>query len=201
MASVLSVAMHSMAEARIGESQSTIERRLFASGGIVYRDDVIETSRQRGMPYLKFTDYFPESAQLRIYYKTDDGRKPKSSQMEEKRISDGWDVHVLYVRGKSVLEVYKRSKGMSDYEFNILLQLQADGGFWKKVEKTEQEEGAEEPPPSAFGFQMERSDGQVRAKKLGGDSLMIFNTELDMRLAQSQEADLQELAPLSVSGF
>jgi hypothetical protein len=37
-------------DARIGERRESIERRLFNSGGIVYRDDTIEESRRKGMP-------------------------------------------------------------------------------------------------------------------------------------------------------
>ena len=59
----------STAEARVGESRTTIEHRLMGSGGIVYRDDEIEEQRQRGMPYTPYLDYFPEDAQLRIYFK------------------------------------------------------------------------------------------------------------------------------------
>ena len=197
-AGLLSLAIGTVAQARVGEGQSTIERRLFASGGIQYRDDEIVAKRQKGMPYLQYLDYLPKSVDLCLYFKTDDGSRPKSSEMEANRLPAGWDVHVLYVRGKSVLEVYKRSKQMSDYEFNILLKLQAGGSFWKKVAKGDL---AEDAPASAFGFEMMTEDGKVLAKKLGADGLMVFNAELDMRLAQSLAADLQELAPQSVSGF
>ena len=122
--------------------------------------------------------------------------------MEAKKTADGWDLHVLYLRGESVLEVYKRSRTISEYEFNMLLKLQAAGGFWKKVERnTKAAEDGEESPPTAFGHDMERSDGKVRAKKLGDDSLLVYNAELDTRLTRSRKASLRELAPASVSGF
>ena len=87
---------NSSVEGRVGESRSELERRLFNSGGIVYRDDNIKSNRLRGMPYTKYMDFMPDSTEIRIYYKTEDGRKPKSSDMEEKRVQPGWDIHVLY---------------------------------------------------------------------------------------------------------
>lgn len=77
----------SSVEARIGERREAIERRLFAAGGIVYRDDVVEVARQRGMPYVKYLDYMPGSAVVRIYFKTDDGRRPTSAELDAKRVS------------------------------------------------------------------------------------------------------------------
>ena len=183
-------------EARIGERSETIERRLFNSGGIVYRDDAIEQSRQRGMPYLKYLDYVGRSSDVRVYFKTPDGRKPASSELEKKRMGDGWDLHVVYVNGKSVLEVYKRSRRISEHELNYLLSQQAQGSFWKRVEKGETTEAV-----SAFGFGMVREDGNVRAKKMGGDSILFVDSGFDESLAKLNESDLQQKAPVSVDGF
>ncbi|MEC7236052.1 MAG: hypothetical protein VXV86_05180, partial [Verrucomicrobiota bacterium] len=44
-------------DARIGERRESIERRLFSSGGIVYRDDTIKESRRKGMPYSQYLEY------------------------------------------------------------------------------------------------------------------------------------------------
>lgn len=183
-------------EARIGERQETIERRLANSGGIRYRDDAIEQSRRKGMPYTKYLDYLTSSAEIRIYFKTTDGRQPASSELEEKNMGDGWDLHVVYVNGKSVIEVYKRSRGMTTHEFNNLLALQAGGSFWRRLEKQEQAEAI-----SAFDFDMVRDDGRVRAKKVGGDSLLFVDSDVDTSLAEMNESDLQSRAPVSVEGF
>lgn len=183
-------------DARIGERREAIERRLFSSGGIVYRDDEIEANRRRGMPYMRFFEYLSNSADVRIYFKTADGRRPNSSELEGRRLSAGWDLHVVYVGGKSVIEVYKRSQGITEYELNQLLTLHGEGSFWKKLGKEEMDEAV-----SAFGFEMVRDDGRVRAKKLGGDSLMIFDAEVDIKLAEMNTSTLLEQAPVSVSGF
>lgn len=185
-------------QARVGESRHSIESRLFSSGGIVYRDDATEQNRQRGMPYLAYLPYLEGSVDVRVYFKTDDGRKPTSSEMDAKRMSPGWDLHVVYLRGKSVIEVYKRSHGITEYEMNELLARQAGGAYWSRKEKPQP---GEEPEPSAFGFEMERSDGAVRAKKLGGDGFMVFDAEVDRGLANLKETDLIEKAPISTEGF
>ena len=196
LATVAGLSVTSSADARIGERREAIERRLFATGGIVYRDDVIEAARQRGMPYMKYMDYMPGSAEVRIYFKTDDGRRPISSELDAKRVSAGWDLHVLFVNGVSLAEVYKRSQGMSEFEFNQLLAIHADGSFWRRATPEDLEE-----MESAFGMNMVRDDGLIRAKKLGGDTLMVVDSEFDAKLAELNENDLLERAPVSVRGF
>ncbi|MGZ0707330.1 hypothetical protein ACWPKO_03215 [Coraliomargarita sp. W4R53] len=193
---VLTSICPSTLDARIGERRESIERRLFDSGGIVYRDNKIETSRSKGMPYLKYFEYLPSSSDVRIYFKTSDGRRPASSELEEKRVSSGWDLHVVYVNGKSVIEVYKRSQVITEHEFNNLMALHAGGSFWKRLTKEEKAE-----TQSAFGFEMVRNDGQVRAKKLGGNAVIFVDSEMDTSLSELNTNDLQEKAPVSVDGF
>ena len=183
-------------DARIGERRESIERRLFSSGGIVYRDDTIEESRRKGMPYIQYLEYLPSSSDVRIYFKTSDGRRPTSSELSDRRMSAGWDLHVVYVDGKSAIEVYKRSQGMTEQEFNRLMAIHASGSFWKRLSK-EDKAGL----LSAFSFEMIRDDGLVRARKLGRDSVLFFDTEIDIELAEMQTSDLLEKAPVSVDGF
>ena len=76
-------ALSSTAEARIGERKESIERRLFASGGIMYRDDAVEASRRKGMPYLKYIELIDASVDIRVYYKTADGRRPSSKELKK----------------------------------------------------------------------------------------------------------------------
>ena len=183
-------------DARIGERRESIERRLFSSGGIVYRDDSTEESRRKGMPYAQYLEYLPSSSDVRIYFKTSDGRRPTSSELSDRRMSAGWDLHVVFVHGKSAIEVYKRSQGMTEQEFNRLMAIHAGGSFWKRLGKEDKDEVV-----SAFGFEMIRDDGLVRARKLGRDSVLFFDTEIDVELAEMKTSDLQEKAPVSVDGF
>ena len=196
VSATLHILFPNSADARINERRESIERRLFASGGIVYRNDEIESSRRRGMPYMQYFQYFPSSANIRIYFKTSDGRRPTSSELDQRRMAAGWDLHVVYVDGKSVIELYQRSKGMTDFEFNHLLNLHTEGGYWKRPTKEEKEELV-----SAFGVDMVRSDGRVRAKKLGGDKLIFVEVETDKLLAEMNTNELLQSAPISVEGF
>jgi hypothetical protein len=54
---------------------------------------------------------------------------------------------------------------------------------------------------SAFSANLVRDDGNVRAKKLGSDTLLVIDAAIDEKLAGLKESDLLEKAPLSVSGF
>ena len=189
------------ADARIGESRSEIERRLNSAGGIVYRDDAIAENRMKGMPYVDYLMFFENSADVRVYFKTSDGRNPKQSELESRRRLPGWDLHVVYVEGESKIEVYDRSSSLTEFELNALLARHAEGSYWKKANKRKQSDGGEDPPPSAFGFNMVRADGEVRAKRIGGDKVLFVETAFDARLAEVKEADLVEKAPVSVEGF
>ena len=48
---------------------------------------------------------------------------------------------------------------------------------------------------------MVSSDGSVRAKKMGGDSLLFVDAKIDIGLAELKTNDLLERAPVSVNGF
>ena len=185
----------SSAQGRIGESISTIESRLFRSGGIIYRDDATELNRQRGLPYVAHLELMPE-AKLRIYFKSADGSKPKSSDMDPKRASPGWDIHVLYVGERSVLEVYKRSSSMTTSEFNQLLKLQAGESYWTKLSRPAEGEGR----LSVFGCDMEREDEMVRAKRLGS-ALLLVTKEIDEELARRKALQEEADAPISLMGL
>ena len=47
-------------------------------------------NRMKGMPYNKYKEYYPKSTDLRIYYKTSDGRQPKPLRCKlEECLKDG----------------------------------------------------------------------------------------------------------------
>ena len=184
-------------EARIGETRLILEKRLLKSGGYQYRDEKVIENRRKGMPYLKFKEYFPDKADLRIYYKTIDGRKPLSKDIKSSAMLEGWNLHVLYSQGKSVIEVYKRSETMTEFEFIHLLNLQSGNSFWEKETEKELNEGEF----STFGFDLQRNDKALRAKKLGGNAVMIFSTSFDHLMKKSIRDNEMKIAPASVDGF
>ncbi|MFO8026499.1 MAG: hypothetical protein R6U56_02410 [Opitutales bacterium] len=199
------------ADARIGERRESFERRLFSNGGIMIRSREEDSSSRRSGPYTSYMQYLGSSAKVRVYFKSDDGSERTQTDVDKGSLGSGWEVHVLYVNGKSVLELYKRVGSMSEYERNALLGILGGGGYWKEAEKepeaspsveADAEPGAaeDEPPPSAFGFDYVRNDGEVRAKKSGG-GIMVFQKQLDEFLARQHESNLQKDAPKSVQGF
>lgn len=184
--------------ARIGDSIGDFERRLFAAGGIAYPGADEAGGRRPSGPYSRYMDYLGSSAEVQIYFKSDDGQRPKQTDIAAKKLGSGWEVHVLFVTGKSVLELYKRVGGSaSEYETNALLGILGGGGFWKEPEPPV---AGEDAPVTAFGFDYVRSDGEVRCKKSGG-GLMVFQRQLDEFLAKKHESTLLEKAPVSVQGF
>lgn len=176
--------------ARIGENRTTIQKRLFGSGGAEYREESSVSSRKRGMPYGKYEEFFPKSTEIRVYHKTTDGSHSKLS-------GEGWELHILFVSGVSELEIYKKSQKISEFEMIYLLNFQSGGSYWKKSEESE----SPTDEPSAFGYDFIRNDGKVKAKKLGGNSFMVYSAELDKGFAEAMMAELKSLAPQSVEGF
>ena len=183
--------------ARIGEERIALERRLLKSGGYQYRDEKVIENRRKGMPYIKFEEFFPDRADLRIYYKTIDGRKPLSKDIKTSAMLEGWNLHVLFAQGKSVLEVYKRSEKITEFEFIHLLNLQSGNSFWEKKTDKELNDGEY----STFGFDMQRNDKALRAKKLGSNTVMIFSAGFDHLMKKSIREEQMEIAPESIDGF
>ena len=117
--------------ARVGEKRSTLESRLLKSNGIVLRSDEIIEERQTGMPYLDYEVFFPKPYEVKLYFKSSDGSRPKQDELKTNNLKqafdrkappkkplstldssvkklEGWELHVLYIQGISVLEVYKK---------------------------------------------------------------------------------------------
>ena len=182
-------AISSPISARIGDSKSNLESRLLKANGIVLREDSLLENRQTGMPYLEYEEYYPKPYDVRLYFKPADGRRPKPL--------DGWELHVLYVKGNSVLEVYKKTSDITEFEIKHLLVLQAGKSFWQESTPEDLPDGKF----SALGFDLARDDGQLRAKKLGSRAIMIFRTQTDEFFHTAQQKDQTQLAPESIEGF
>ncbi len=77
--------------ARIGEKRSTLESRLLKSNGIVLRSDEIIEERQTGMPYLDYEVFFPKPYEVRLYFKSSDGSRPKQDELETNNLKQAFD--------------------------------------------------------------------------------------------------------------
>ena len=188
----LAVLLPTASLARVGESMAEIERRLTSSGGIIYRDQAMIDARMRGMPYLRILNYLPSRPQVRLYFKTDDGRRPMASELSARDMPKGWDLHVVYLNGVSVLEAYKRSQALTEQEINQLLALQQGDSYWERVRTAEN---------TALGYRMLRKDEVLRANQVGNDTLIIFDAKMDRHVAEAIEEARIESAPISVQGF
>ena len=183
--------------ARIGDERLALEKRLLRSGGFQYREEQVLANRRKGMPYVKFEEYFPDRADMRIYYKTIDGRKPLSKDIKTSTMLEGWNLHVLFVQGKSVMEVYRRSENITEFEFIHLLNLQSGNSFWEK----KSDKDLDENEFSTFGFELQRNDKLLRAKKIGSNAVMIFSSRFDHLIKKTIRDDQMDNAPTSTEGF
>jgi len=205
---------------RIGETSGILENRLLKNNGIVLSHNEINYERQTGMPYLAFEEFFPKPYQVKLYFKSSDGSRPKLSELESSKLSqafdrnpppkkplktlskskkrlEGWELHVLYIKGLSALEVYKKSNALTESEIKYLLGLQKGQSFWSEISEDELPEGKF----SALGIDLIRDDGILRAKKLGKRALMIFRSQTDEFFYHFQFKEQKEMAPESIRGF
>tara|TARA_B100001989_G_C24501115_1_gene444972 strand:+ start:605 stop:1216 length:612 start_codon:yes stop_codon:yes gene_type:complete len=183
--------------ARIGEERLELEKRLNVSGGLQYREERVLSNRRRGMPYQKYLDYLPERSEIRVYYKTLDGKKPVAKEMKASGMLEGWDVHIIFVEGKSVLEIYRRSSSINEFEFSALLRLQTGQSFWEKRDTNDENDET----VTAFGFDYERNDKKLRAKKLGSNMMLICSAPFDRFIKQEFLDKQMESLPASIKGF
>lgn len=206
--------------ARIGEKRGSLEGRLLKSNGIVLRSDEIVEERQTGMPYLDYEAFFPKPYEVRLYFKSSDGTRPKQDQLETKNLKlafdrktapkkplstinptekklDGWELHVLYIQGTSVLEVYKKTNSITKQEQNFLLALQSGKSFWTESTSANLPDGKH----SALGFDFSRADHYLRAKIISSRSMMFFRTQTDEFFYNSLMKEREEEAPESIKGF
>tara|TARA_B100002019_G_scaffold191399_1_gene165551 strand:+ start:19 stop:630 length:612 start_codon:yes stop_codon:yes gene_type:complete len=191
------LALNSLVWGRIGEDRLAFEQRLNVSGGYQYREESVLSNRKRGMPYLKYLDFLPSRSELRIYYKTLDGRKPLAKEIKVSSMLEGWDIHVIFVEGKSVFEIYRRSSKINEFEFSALLRIQTENSFWEKASEIQDQDA----PETAFGFDYMRNDKKLRAKRMGSSSLLFLSTQFDKFLNQEFKKEQMEALPLSIKGF
>ena len=214
------VGTNALCHARIGENKSKLESRLLSSNGIILREDDLLENRQTGMPYLEFEEFFPKPYEVRLYFKPADGRRPRPDELANSKLTqafdrrnpprkpikaqdttvkklDGWELHVLYVKGVSVLELYKKTSPITEHEIKHLLSLQSGRSFWEESSQDDLPEGKF----SALGFDLKREDGLLRAKKLGSKSIMLFRSDTDEFFYKSQFKEQFKDAPESIKGF
>jgi len=204
--------------ARVGETQDMLEKRLLQPGvGKLYprptepkdnkpkspkdRDTERQARKEAQDDVLKdIRAFLPADTHEMFYW--------KSAVANQLSNDTGWKVDVLYIGGRSALEVYKRvGDSLNSFEVKGILNANRGNSSWKKV--TNEGGGT-----NGIGYSYELEDGSLRASQQDG-WVMVFSVKLDNYVMQQQlvakaENDHQldqqkreqaQKAPESVSGF
>jgi len=186
-----------LAQARIGETEETLVRRMVSGGHAILYSDELFDKRLSKAPYAPYLDIMPDSAEVLIFFKRIGEGRPSTRQLEEaeeqRRPLPGWDLHVVLVAGRSVLEYYDRGRKLTEPELNGLLALQKGDSHWERKKKGALDIGV-------FPFEMVRASDGLRAQNMGRGVLFVAR-EFDEYLARALEEKRLEEAPESLEGF
>ncbi len=189
-------------DARVGETRSAMENRLFRDRKVIaYPERYIDRKiNDRAVPYRNLLQFFPEGCRHAIFFKKDHDAMVARSDLDTDPFPEGWDLHVVYYQDVSVFEAYRRNgQSMTVAEVNALLALNRGDSHWNRVNRREQ--------PQVFNCDFVLDDGKMMAVRQG--NFMIFyrpGFEEVVRKAfegfreEQREAEV-ELAPDSVRGF
>lgn len=165
-------ALHSTAYARIGESRSEIEARLFGSGKTTrYTNTMGKTAAsskkdskppsERGNSMLSqkihqiphygaLKDLIEKDAlDVQVYHKVVNGNSASAREIENNDAGDAWDVAICYRSGVSVYESYSKRGEVSEIERKGLMNLQSGGSPWITKSRAEELLNAVAPAENA----------------------------------------------------
>ncbi len=197
----------SWAQARVGETQAQLEQRMLKEGlGKVFSISKNTSERDRDKldkenPLSGLRLYFPEGTKDVVYWKT--------SIKQRINADEGWRLYVVYYRGVSVFEAYKRvGTKLSEFEINALLNRnRSSDAPWTKVPKDEAKESA-----FGYGYKLTKEDTDVLRAKVQGEALLIFSAKFDATVYENRKEQSernreldrkvqQEKLPDSIEGF
>lgn len=200
--SVLVLASMSVVDARVGETRSAMENRLFRDRKVIaYPDRYIEQKiNDRAVPYRNLLSYFPDGCRHAIYFKKDHDAMVARSDLDTAPFPDGWDLHVVFYQDVSVFEAYRRNgQALTEAEVNALLALNREDSHWKRVNRREQ--------PQVFGCDFVLESGKLMSARQG-NFLIIYRPGFEEIVRKAfeefkaeQKEKETELAPESVKGF
>lgn len=195
-----------LVQARVGESQTQLESRLLSDRTAVKipSRDVTAKLEHRSVPYRGLLRHLPQEFEHVIYYKPAERARASRADLSAE-FPEGWEVHVIYHRGRSLFEAYRRNgAGITRYEEEGILLLNRRDSYWKRIPQDQARD-------TAIGYNYELDDGTLRAFRQG-PYLIIYNAEMDKKLKEAidairaeerAEADAlaQQKAPDSLQGF
>jgi len=212
MALAMLAAVAGDASARIGDAPEQMSARILQPDlgkNFSWPKDMNEKERARqekenpvnAFAYLLPTS--PEEWRTQIFW--------KSAVKTHLSNENGWRIHVHFMGGRSVLELYRRvGESLSDAEVNAILARMRGAETWRKVERKDNVSSV-----VGYDFELgEEAHPTLRARKLG-DWLMIFPVRFDVYLVERKKRwddseavrkeavrkTQAELAPQSVEGF
>lgn len=197
-------------EARVGESQSSIEGRLLGSEKAAKytikaknrRGESILEQKQRAFRFNHIFQFLPEGTkpEIAVYYKAVGDHVASLSLMENEGNPPGWEYSIYFHNNVSQIEVYKRSQAMNQLEINGLLNMNRGDFRWLKAEDIKDEDGEVKKLDTVLGYTHIRSDGALRCI-VDGSSIAMFSTKFDESLFEAKKRKEAETLPDSLKGF
>lgn len=202
------------AEARIGDTPEQMSARLLQPSlgkNFTWPKDLGPREKERQQkenPLSNFMHLFPTSAEdwrEQIFWKSALHR-----QLSE---DNGWRVHVYYLKGRSVVELYRRvGQPLNDFEIHGILGRVRGNQTWRRVAK---KEGAESDSLIGYDFELGAEGAEVLRARRQGDWLIVYHKRFDDYLAArkarweetealrkaEQAVENEKTAPVSVEGF
>lgn len=178
-------------EARLGDSMRALEARLIQSGpGLEYGREERDRKIDGRIPYQVVLDNFTGEIEVKVYFKPASNQRVRPSQLRDNPRMPGWDLHVIYYRGISVLEAYIRNgQAMSEFEWRGLLVANQGGSHW-------QQKRPDDPTEHIFSYQFQTADGRKRALRQGNNAIFYM-----VEFEELVVAERSEQAPDSLAGF
>lgn len=205
----------SIAVARIGDTPEQMSSRLVQTNvgkTFYWPKDMAPREKERQLreiPLSGFSHLLPTAAEEwkeQIFWKSALHRQPSDE--------DGWRVHVYYLNGRSVVELYRRvGKPLNDFEINGILGRMRGNQTWRRVPKKEGQK--QEDSILGYDFALGEEGADVLRARKQGDWLIVFHKRFDDYLAArkarwdetetQRKAELaveqEKTAPVSVDGF
>lgn len=212
---VLAMLASSVAEARIGDTPEQMAARLVQTnvGKVFYwpKDTTAreKEKQQKENPLFPFNHLLPAAAEdwkEQIFWKSALHRQPSDE--------DGWRVYVYYLKGRSVVELYRRvGSPLNEFEIAGILGRMRGGQAWRRVAKKEGEKQTD--TILGYDYELGAEGAEVLRARKQGDWLVVFHKRFDDYLAARksrwEEAEAQrkselaseqeKTAPASVDGF
>lgn len=207
----------SAAQARIGDTPEQMSARILQPAlgkNFSWPKDMSPRERERQVrenplsPFAKFLPTAAEEWKEHIYWKSALHR-----QLSE---DNGWRVHVYFLKGRSVVELYRRvGQPLNEYEVNAILARMRGNHTWRRIPKKDGPDAAQSDSVIGYDFELGEEGAEVLRARRQGDWLIIFHKRFDDYLATrkaqwsvaeaqrkaEQAAEYEKSAPISVEGF